>query len=99
MFDYLAQALYTLYLSDLIHVYTPARSLRSSSDTRILSTPNVKLKSYGQRYFAYNDLFATRTQTSTGIWLLQASFEKSSVFSQLMNKHYCSILLFPFPNY
>ena len=37
------------YLSDLTHVYTPSRSLRSSSDTRILSTPNVKLKSYDQR--------------------------------------------------
>ena len=42
------------YLSDLTHVYTPARSLRSSSDIRILSTPNVKLKSYGQRSFAYH---------------------------------------------
>ena len=42
------------YLSDLTHGYTPARSLRSSSDTRILSIPNVKLKSYGQRSFAYH---------------------------------------------
>ena len=42
------------YLSDLTHVCTPARSLRSSSDTRTLSTPNVKLKSYGQRSFAYH---------------------------------------------
>ena len=42
------------YLSDLTHVYTPARSLRSSSDTHILSTLNVKLKSYGQRSFAYH---------------------------------------------
>ena len=42
------------YLSDISHVYTPATSLRSSSDTRILSTPNVKLKSYGQRSFAYH---------------------------------------------
>ena len=42
------------YLSDLTHVYTPAISLRSSSDTRILSTLNVKLKSYGQRFFAYH---------------------------------------------
>ena len=29
------------YLSDFTHVYTPVRSLRSSSDTRILSTPNI----------------------------------------------------------
>ena len=42
------------YLSDITHVYTPARSLHSSSDTRILSTPNVKLKSYGQHFFAYH---------------------------------------------
>ena len=40
------------YLSDLTHVYSPARSLHSFSDTHILSTPNVKLKSYGQRSFA-----------------------------------------------
>ena len=57
------------YLSHLTHVYTPDRSLRSSSDTRILSTPNVKLKSYGQRSFAYHymEFFATCTQISTGI--------------------------------
>ena len=42
------------YLSDLTHVYTTSRSLRSSSDTHILSTFNVKLKSYGQRSFAYH---------------------------------------------
>ena len=77
-------------LSDLTHVYTPARTLRSSSDIRILNTPNIKLKSYGQRSIClpwshYMEFFATCTQTSTGIWLLQASFENSSVFSQLMN--------------
>ena len=42
------------YLYDLTHVYTPSRSLCSSSDSRILSTPNVILKSYGQRSFAYH---------------------------------------------
>jgi len=42
------------YLSDLTHVYTTARSLCSSSDTCILRTLNVKLKSYGQRSFAYH---------------------------------------------
>ena len=41
------------YLSDLTHVYTPARYLRSSSDTRILIIPTMKMKSYGQRSFAY----------------------------------------------
>ena len=42
------------YFSDLTHVYTPARSLCCFSDTCILSTPNVKLKSYGQRFFVYH---------------------------------------------
>ena len=42
------------YLSDLTHVYTPSWSLHSSSDIPFLSTPNVKLKSYGQRSFAYH---------------------------------------------
>ena len=75
------------YLSDLTHVYNPARSLRSFSDTCILSTPNVKLKPYGQRSFAYhgpttwNSLpLALRYQQES-----DASFENSSVFSQLMN--------------
>jgi len=50
------------YLSDHFPVYTPARSLRSSSDTRITSTSNVKLKSYGQRSFThYMEFFATIT--------------------------------------
>ena len=78
------------YLSDLTHVYTPARSLCSFTDTRILSTPNVKTKVLWSAFFClpwshYMEFFATRTQISTGIWLLQASFENSSVFSQLMN--------------
>ena len=47
-------ALVLQYLSDLTHVYTPARSLCSSSDTHIVSTPNVKF-------------LATYTQTSTRI--------------------------------
>ena len=36
-------------------MFTPLLDLlHSSSDTHILSTPNVKLKSYGQRSFAYH---------------------------------------------
>jgi hypothetical protein len=41
------------YLSELISIYTPSRSLRSSSDTRILRIPSVRTKSYGQRSFSY----------------------------------------------
>ena len=38
-----------------------------------------------QPRFQCMEFFDTCVQTSTGIWLLQSSFENSSVFSQLMN--------------
>ena len=41
------------YLSDLLHVYTPPRQLRSLSDDRLFCVPHVRTKSYGQRSFAY----------------------------------------------
>ena len=41
------------YLSDIIILYVPLRSLRSSSDTRFLSIHRHITKSYGQRIFAY----------------------------------------------
>ena len=41
------------YLSDLLHLYTPSRQLRSSSDTRLFRIPSVRTKTYGQRAFAY----------------------------------------------
>ena len=36
------------YLSELLHVYTPSRTLRSS-DTRVLKTQQYKRKSHGFR--------------------------------------------------
>eukprot|EP00745_Piridium_sociabile_P040659 TRINITY_DN786_c0_g1_i8.p1 TRINITY_DN786_c0_g1~~TRINITY_DN786_c0_g1_i8.p1 ORF type:complete len:1132 (+),score=124.07 TRINITY_DN786_c0_g1_i8:119-3397(+) len=41
------------YLSDLLHIYTPSRQLRSSSDTRLLRIPHVRTKTYGQRSFSH----------------------------------------------
>ena len=42
-----------LYLSALLHLYTPARTLRSSSDDRIFSLPCMRTKTYGQRTFSF----------------------------------------------
>ena len=39
------------YLSELVHIYTPQRTLRSSSDTLTLCKPRT-LKSYGERSFS-----------------------------------------------
>ena len=37
------------YLSELLHVYTPSRTLRSSSDTRMLKIQQYKRKTRGFR--------------------------------------------------
>ena len=39
------------YLSDLLELYTPSRTLRSSADTRIFRSPNRRKRFQGQRAF------------------------------------------------
>ena len=42
-----------LYLSNLLHVYTPTRQLRSSADRKILKIPVTRTKTFGERMFSY----------------------------------------------
>ena len=42
-----------IYLSELLHLYTPSRQLRSSTDTRVFRIPSFQTKSCGQRSFSY----------------------------------------------
>ena len=42
-------------LSELLHVYTPPRTLRSSSDTRMLEIQQYKRKTRGFRTFSFSD--------------------------------------------
>ena len=42
------------YLNNLVTLYTPGRSLRSSSDERKLCVPYVSTKSFGERSFFYS---------------------------------------------
>ena len=44
---------YPKYLSKVLIVYTPARPLRSSSDSNIFNVATTRTKLYGQRTFAY----------------------------------------------
>ena len=44
---------YPKYLSELLNVYSPARPLRSSSDTNMLTISTARTKSYGERAFVY----------------------------------------------
>ena len=41
------------YLSELLHICTPSRTLRSSSDSRMLKIPQYKRKTHGLRTFTY----------------------------------------------
>ena len=41
------------YLSELLHLYSPSRSLRSSSDTRMLKLQRFNRKAYGFRTFSH----------------------------------------------
>ena len=41
------------YLSELLHLYSPSRSLRSSSDTRMLKTKRFNRKTHGFRTFSH----------------------------------------------
>ena len=40
-------------INDLLQPYTPARQLRSASDTRTFVTPRVNTKTFGERSFSY----------------------------------------------
>ena len=40
------------YLSELLHDYTPSRTLRSASDTRMLEIQQYKRKTHGFRTFS-----------------------------------------------
>ena len=40
------------YLSDLLHLYSPSRSLRSSADTRLFKIPLYECKTKGDRAFS-----------------------------------------------
>ena len=41
------------YYSELLHLYTPSRDLRSSADTSILKIPHSNFKAFGQRSFSH----------------------------------------------
>ena len=41
------------YLSDLLHVYSPSRQIRSASDSRTLRIPHIKTKTFGHRSYSY----------------------------------------------
>ena len=42
-----------VYFSDLLSIYTPSRTLRSSDDNFLLNIPRIRTKTYGERAFSF----------------------------------------------
>ena len=87
-------------MSELVNVYTPSSCLRSSSDSRTLTIPCVRTKTFGQRSFAYqgpatwNELpFDLRHKDSLSTF---KSALKTHLFSPSdlnCNKYFCIVVV------
>ena len=55
------------YLSELLHIYTPSRTFRSSSDSRILKIQQYKRKTHGFRTFTcFGPYFGIHSHKTSG---------------------------------
>ena len=79
------------YLSDLLHVYVPSRTLRSSADTRIFRLPNHRpnRKQHGERAFSYAAVHHWNNLPYTVRHSQSFSTFKTSLKTHLFSKHFC----------
>ena len=79
------------YLSDLLHVYVPSRTLRSSADTRIFRLPNHRpnRKQHGERAFSYAAVHHWNNLPYTVRHCQSLSTFKTSLKTHLFSKHFC----------
>ena len=82
-----------IYLLELLHLYTPSRQLRASTDTRVFRVPSFRTKSCGQRSFSYQapviwNQLPVSVRRSTSV-----SSCKSSLKTFLFLKNYTSVSL------
>ena len=70
------------YLSELLSIYTPSRSLRSSLDQFTLTVPRVRTKSFGERAFSFA---APKLWNSLPIDIRQQQFTQA--FKQALKTH------------
>ena len=76
------------YLSDLLQPYTPARQLRSASDTRTFVTPCVYTKTFGERSFSYAGLSVWNNLPQTLRHSDSTSFFKAALKTHLFNNYF-----------
>ena len=76
------------YLSNLINVYTPRRTLRSSSDARTLTVPMYRSKSFGYRRFSYQSPHLWNSLPTTVRHASSSSSFRSSLKTHLFKTYY-----------
>ena len=81
------------YLSDLLHLYTPSRQLRSSADTRVFRIPSFRTKSSGQRSFSYQAPTTWNKLPASIRYASSVSSFKSSLKTFLFSKTFSSVPL------
>ena len=89
------------YLSELLHVYTPSRRPRSSSDTRMLKTQQYKRKTHGFRIFSCYRRLIWKISLPLHCSTL-SSFKgklKTSLFSQYFRPKLTSLQLISIPSF
>ena len=79
------------YLSDLLHVYVPSRTLLSSTDTRIFRLPNhcPNRKQHGKRTFSYAAVHHWNNLPYTVRHCQSLSTFKTLLKTHLFSKHFC----------
>ena len=83
----------SIYLSELLHLYTPSRQLHSSTDTQMFRIPSFRTKYCGQRSFSYQaPVIWNQLPVSVRHSISVSSF-KSSLKTVLFLKTFSSVLL------
>ena len=83
------------YLSDLLQPYTPARQLRSASDTRTLVTPRVNTKTFGEISFSYAGPSVWNSLPQTLRYSDSTSSFKAALKTHLFNNYFLTVFHSP----
>ena len=78
-----------VYLSDLLCVYSPSRQLRSSSDSRTLRIPHIKIKTFGHRSFSHVAPSVWNSLPHEIIHIQSATAFKTALKTHLFKSYLC----------
>ena len=83
------------YCSELLHHYSPSRSLHSAVDTWILHVPRVYRRTLGERSFQYIRAVIWNSLPFSVMYATSVSSFKSKLKTQLLSSAYWFVVFFP----